>query len=221
VDKKIMNKKFEIVADDKATGPIAKPDNADKFDLSRFKSEPASEASVDTLTDELPHHSVAQAKDFVRLHPDEAYWSDEWCFVNVPIKGEKRKQLHMIDRELARAFVAEGSIQRFRLVLATKPLDVFFLAHVPTRNLDNSYNSSNRAGCERAKTTWVQLTRQREDNKETYKITAARDHDAFPEPKWPTQSLDELIVRTFAGCLIDREDHPALLRLIGAKQKLA
>jgi hypothetical protein len=48
----------------------------------------------------------------------------------------------------------------------------------------------------------------------------ARHHDAFPEPKWPTQTLDELIEKTFAGRMVDREDHPALLRLVGAKQVL-
>jgi hypothetical protein len=49
----------------------------------------------------------------------------------------------------------------------------------------------------------------------------ARDQAFLPEPKWPTQSLSELIERAFAGCLIDRGDHPALLRLIGEKQSLS
>ena len=44
-----------------------------------------------------------------------------------------------------------------RLALATKPYDVFFLAHVPTVNLDNSWNESNLQGCQLAKTHWVQL----------------------------------------------------------------
>jgi hypothetical protein len=38
--------------------------------------------------------------------------------------------------------------------------------------------------------------------------------------KWPKQSLLALIEKTFAGRIIDTKDHPALLRLIGAKQKL-
>jgi len=52
---------------------------------------------------------------------------------------------------------------------------------------------------------------------EAYKIDAARDADAFPEPEWPTQSLNDLIFITFAGRMIEREDHPGLLRLIGAR----
>jgi hypothetical protein len=80
---------------------IAKPG---AFDLNKFKSKRAAAiANVETLLTTLPHHSISQAKDFVRLHPDEAtYWSPELCFVNVPVKGQKRDTLHLIDEDLAR-----------------------------------------------------------------------------------------------------------------------
>ena len=44
-----------------------------------------------------------------------------------------------------------------------------------------------------------------------------RDATHFPA-EWPKQSLSELIEVTFAGRMIDRDDHPGLLRLIGARQ---
>src|SRR6516165_3738327 len=68
------------------------------FDLDKFKSKrDAAVAGVETLLTALPHHNVAQAKDFVRLHPDEDnYWSPELCFVTVPIPGA-RDQLHLIE----------------------------------------------------------------------------------------------------------------------------
>ena len=65
---------------------------------------------------------------------------------------------------------------------------------------------------------WTLATSRKEEGVEAYKIDAARDADAFPEPEWPTQSLVDLIGKTFAGRMIDSEDHPGLLRLIGAKQ---
>src|SRR4051794_23382025 len=79
---------------------IAKPG---AFSLDKFKSKRAAAmANVETLQTALPHHSISQAKDFVRLHPDEGmYWSPELCFVAVPIKGAKRDTLHLIDEELA------------------------------------------------------------------------------------------------------------------------
>jgi hypothetical protein len=193
------------------------------FSLDKFKSKRAAAvAGVETLQTGLPHHSVAQAKDFVRLHPDEdTYWSPELCFVNVPIKGQKRDTLHLIDEELAMRHLPSGKILRFRLALATKPFDVFFLCQLPSRNEDNPWNSSNLLACEKGKAAWVQATSRKEEGVEAYKIDVAKDHDAFPEPKWPAQPLAELIDKTFAGRMIDREDHPALLRLIGAKQALS
>ena len=111
---------------------VSKPSG---FDLNKFKSKRADAvAKVDTLQTGLPVSSMSQAKDFVRLHPDEEYWSPELCFVMVPIKGAKRDSLHLIEEDLAMQFLPSGKIMRFRLALATKPLDVFFLCRIPTRN---------------------------------------------------------------------------------------
>ena len=196
---------------------IAKPDG---FSLDKFKSKhAAAAANVETLLTALPIHSIAQAKDFVRLHPDEnAYWSSELCFVNVPIKGSKRDTLHLIEEELAMRHLPSARILRFRLALATKPYDVLFLCQVPTRNLDNTFNASNLDACEKAKSLWTQASSRKEEGVEAYKVDVAKDDDAFQEPRWPAQSLPELIGCTFAGRIIDREDHPGLLRLIGARQ---
>src|SRR6516162_2750931 len=214
--------KFKVVGeevDDEALS-VPKPDT---FSLNKFKSKRAAAiANVETLLTALPHHSISQAKDFVRLHPDEEkYWSPELCFVNVPIKGQKRDTLHLIDEELAMRYLPSAKILRFRLALATKPGDVFFLCHVPSQNLDNNWNASNQQACEQAKTLWVQATSRKEEGVEAYKIDIARDPDAFPAPKWPTQTLDEIIGRTFEGRMIETEDHPGLLRLIGAKQSVS
>jgi hypothetical protein len=220
VTKKSIKLVEEPSAEQSPVTPIAKPDVG--FSLDKFKSKRAAAiANVETLQNELPHHSISAAKDYVRLHPDEeAYWSDELCFVNVPILGQRRDTLHLIGEDLALQYLPSGKILNFRLVLATKPNDVFFLCHLPTRNTDNSWNKDNLEACQRAKALWVEATSRRKEGIDGYKVVVARDHDAFPEPKWPTQSLGELIEKTFAGRMIDRDDHPALLRLIGAKQVL-
>jgi hypothetical protein len=192
------------------------------FDLNKFKSQRADAiANVDTLQTGLPVSTVSQAKDFVQLHPDEDYWSPEMCFVMVPIKGSKRDSLHLIKEDLAMRFLPSGKILRFRLALATKPHDVFFLCRVPTRNLDNPWNRDNVLGCEQAKTLWTQATSRGEEGVDGYLLQVARNPDAFPKPKWPDQSLSDLIDRAFSGRMIDTEDHPALLRLIGAKQSVS
>jgi hypothetical protein len=205
---------------------IAKPPQKDKkFDLNLFKSSRASAGTIERLAPVLPVHSMAEANDFCRLHHDEeAYWSTELCFVNVPVKGQSKDLLHIITEELADRFLRRGQIIYQRLALATRPFDDFFLCTVPTRNLDNTWNADNLLGCEAAKVEWFQLvSRRKNDNqqqggKEGYERIPARDHnDAFPAPKWPTQSLDELIEKTFDGRMIVTDDHPGLARVIGRK----
>jgi len=209
-------KKPDVAVVDNTTATvIAKPA---EFDLNQFKSKRAAMAGVETLLTALPHHSISQAKDFVRLHPNEDYWTQELCFVSVPVKGQKRDTLHLIPDMLASEFLPSARILRFRLALATKPYDVFFLCHVPSNNMDNSWNESNLQACLSAKTLWTQATSRKEEGVESYQVKYSKDTDAFPEPNWPKQSLSELIQVTFAGRVIDREDHPGLLRLIGARQ---
>jgi hypothetical protein len=215
------NPKFKVVGEqpsaEEVATPIIKPA---AFSTDKFRSQtPDTIAGVETLLTALPHHSISQAKDFVRLHPDVAnYWSGELCFVHVPIKGARKEALHLIVEYLAMKFLPSARIQRFRLALATKPNDAFFLCHVPSRNTDNSWNETNLQGCEQARFFWTQVTSRREEGFDSYEIKCSRDRDAFPEPKWPTQSLDELIGVTFANRIIETADHPGLLRLIGAKQ---
>jgi hypothetical protein len=201
--------------------PIPQPE---KFSLDRFKSKtPNAAPNVETLQTALSHGTLSEAKDFVRLHPDDDnYWSVELCFVHVPILGQKRDLLHMIDEGVAlQNNVSDKKILRFRLALATKPHDAFFLCHVPSRNLDNSWNHSMIQACQQAKTLWTQASSQKERGIESYKIDRARNNDAFPVPKWPTQSLDELIIRTFDGRMIDADNHPGLLRIVGDKQSVS
>jgi hypothetical protein len=118
-------------------------------------------------------------------------------------------------------YLPSGKIKRFGLALAIDPRGNHFLCHVPTQNLDNGYNDSNLKGCREGKIHWVQLTSRRAEGVDAYKIEYARDLDAFPDPVWPSQTLDDLIRHTFEGQIIDRDDHPGLLRLLGAKQSLS
>ena len=91
--------------------PIPQPG---KFSLAKFKStQTVSSAGVETLLMALPHHSLADAKDWVRLHEDEdTYWSPELCFVTVPIKGQKSDSLHLIDEGLAKLYLPRARVQR-------------------------------------------------------------------------------------------------------------
>src|SRR6266851_3322930 len=113
---------------------IHKPSRLDKF-----KSKKPGTAGLETAPEVLSILKVGDTNDFVRLHPNEdEYWSDELCFVSVPIINDKRDQLHLIDEEIAVRYLPAKKIKRFRLALATKPYDAHFLCQVPSINLDNT-----------------------------------------------------------------------------------
>ena len=203
----------------KETG-IAKPG---KFSLEKFKSKRgAAIANVETRPSKLPVQRISDAGDFVRLHHDDQnYWSNELCFVHVPVKGGKGDNLHLIDEEIAMRYLDAKKIKRFRLALASKTYDVHFLCIIPTRNLDNKFNETALTACEDAKTLWTEAVSRKSEGVDEYKVTHARNPKAFPEPKWPSQSLEELIGITFEGRQIESDDHPGLLRLIGEKQDVS
>jgi hypothetical protein len=199
---------------------IAKP--ASGFDLNKFKAKrDPTLAGVATLLTALPVSKLSDARDFVRLHPDEdRYWTAELCLVAVPVKGQRRDTLHLIEEELALQYLQPASIRRYRLALGSNADGGFFLCTVPSQNLDNPWNSDNAKGCEEAKSLWTKLSSRRDEGVEGYKIDHALDPDAFPEPKWPPQPMSELIEVTFAGRMISTVDHPGMRRLLGVKQSL-
>ena len=150
----------------KAAVKIVKPSGfLEKF---RSKRSPTI-AGVETLLTALPILRIADANDFVRLHPSEDYWSPELCFVSVPIHGEKRDQLHLIDEELAMQHLSAKKIQRQRLALASKPHDSFFFCIIPSQNLDNSWNATALQACEMAKNLWVQVSSRKAEGVDSYK----------------------------------------------------
>jgi len=191
---------------------IAKPATSG---LNAFRSKRASGiAGVETLPSALPHHKIADCKDWATLHPDEAnYWSPEYCFVPIPVEGSK-PMLHLITEELAERLPA-AKIKRCRLALGAVATGGLFLCEVPSQRLDNSFNKTNLEGCIQAKNRWVEVTR--EEGADRYVTRYSQDPDAFPAPQWSSKSLDELIEVTFQGRMITSDDNPAFLRLIGAK----
>ena len=190
--------------------------------LEKYKSKtPPNIGGVETVLTALPLLRISDVNDFARLHPSqENYWSPELCFVSVPIHGEKKDMLHLIDEEIAMQYLPSKKIKRQRLVLATKPHDNFFLCIVPSQNLDNPWNATALKACGMAVDSWLTATSRKAEGVEGYKIDFARDFGAFPDPRWPSRPFGDLVEVTFRNANIDTHNHPALCRLIGAKPDL-
>jgi hypothetical protein len=197
---------------------IAKPD---LIDLEKFrpKREPT-EGRVGTLPLEIPVRRISEIKDFVRLHPSEDnYWTTELCFIGVPVAGDQHDSLHVIEEDIADRHLLRGRLKVNRLALAADAGGAIFWCTVPSQNLDNSWVKTNLKGCMCARERWVRVTSRKQEDppSDSYRTVFAANNEAFPKPRWPTQPLAELFSITFAGKVIDREDHPGLLRLIGEK----
>jgi hypothetical protein len=200
--------------------PVTKPDDDDgEIDLSRFEAKTtANIAGVKTMVTALPVLRPGDVKDFFRLHPGDEWWGPKpFCFFTVPIQGVKNPVLHLIDEEVAKANLDASDFFRRKLILGSKPNDVFFLCSVPCENLDNSWNETANDGCEQAKTTWVKVISEKASGNERYKIDYTEEPDAFPDSDWPKQSRSKLINATFKGKMVLTNNHPALARKIGRK----
>ena len=187
---------------------IAKPGG---FDLDKFKSKRA--AGDGERRD--PANGAPGSSHFggQRLRPAaprrRRLLVDELCFVNVPIKGQKRDTLHLIDEDLAMRIPAVGT----RPALPLGAGDEAVRRVLPVQRADAEHRQLLECQqpawpASRPKTRGRRLTSRKDEGVEGYKIDFARDQDAFPKPKWPTQSLDELIEVTFAGRMIDHERSP-------------
>jgi len=190
------------------------------FDLDQFASEGPT-MGVKRLPMALPVRKFSDLKDFGRLHPDDAYWSKPLALVGIPVKGQRHKVLHLIRPDLAEKHLPAPLVNRRRLALGTDPEGKLFLCEVPCDNLDNAWNKSNLEACEYAKTRWVRADSKNDIGLEGYEISFPLSTKAFREPEWPVQPLSEIIGIAFKDRVIMSDDHPALLRLIGAEQPQA
>jgi hypothetical protein len=199
--------------------PILKPDKPGF--LSRFKSRrPPSIAGVITPLNPLTVMKIGDVGDFVRLHHDEAFgWTDELCFVSVPVKGVKKAIMHLIDEDLAMEFLPSKSIKRYRLALAARATGALFFSIAPSQNLDNSFNQSALEACEAAKTQWVKATSRLAEGYEDYKREIA-EPGAFNDPEWGLTDAEKWCEITFREITIIDPNDPGLLRLRGKVQKL-
>jgi hypothetical protein len=213
----------EVGKTEPETTPIEKPDVplSATAALNKFKAKRApGMPNTVTKPDALDIRRIGEMKDYVRLSPFEHHWSEEYCFVTVPVDGQRDGVLHLILPELAEQLPPK-LIQHYRVALASGATKgSFFLCIVPTQNLTNGYNKTAVDACIEAKTSWLIVTAQKEKGRERYEITRAGSSHFAPEPEWDQWStIDEIVLARFDGQLqIDNPNHPGFRRLRGLPQ---
>jgi hypothetical protein len=201
------------------TTPIATPDTSV---LDKFKSKRTGQPGIVSKPEELEIRRIGELKDFCKLSPHEEHWSEPYCFVTVPVDGQKDGLEHLITDDMADKYLEEKQFKRYRLALASMPpKGSFFLMKVPVDNLENAFNKSALEACIDAKSRWTMATAQKEKNRERYRIKHAGHEDFAPEPEWSSQpAVDHLILARYKDLLIETPEHPGLRRLGGLRQEL-
>ena len=196
---------------------IVKPSFSEKF---KSKNAPTI-SGVQTLLTALPIIKIGDVDDWTRLHPSEDdYWSCEMCFVRCRSRAPSATccTSSMTTSRCSTCQPRRSSGIGWRWPASRTMCS--FSASCRAKTSTTAWNADALKACHLAQTHWVQAMSRRSEGAEGYEIKFAQDQDAFPEPKWPTRSLDELLEVTFKDANIDHDRHPGLLRLIGAKQDL-
>ena len=75
----------------------------------------------------------------------------------------------------------------------------------------NLWQSSYKEAIKQAETDWVRV----EANMQAGQYEITKSTNDLGDPKWPKQSIDELINDTFAGRIIDSPEHPYIRQIQG------
>jgi hypothetical protein len=217
-----MSKPKLVESDTPPTEPIAQPD--DELDISRFSADDPYKpemSGVRTVLQRLDMLTLSDARDWVLVCDNPAYITPPLMFISVPVQGQKHNAVHLIDKAVALRNCDDREIEQYRLVLAARPHDRFFLAKVPCANLENSWNESMLRAVEYAKQRWCKVLSQRAQGHDRYATKDVRDNRSPPPgpygvPNWPTQTMGQIMKATFTDPVLD-DNHPALLRLVGGK----
>ena len=182
-----------------------------KINLDRVKAK-ASQQSVIGVTTEYTVIPIRNPKpdEFFRVTPGEGYSMN----VNI-LQMKTDNEWYLVDKDTLPQIQLESQLKVMQLYVCVTQNSTPFLCLIPLPDSDgrlNSWHESGHKSMEEAKSFWVR--RQADKSNGGYLITKASNAQ-LPDPKWPTESLEDLIEKAFDRYYIDTIDHPVLRRLRG------
>ena len=185
------------------------PSVPDPFDPAalRLPQDFAAAAGVRRLLTTVPVRKPS-GQEFVRVHPGEDY---RLAAAVLDFKADR--EAYLVRPEMAAELA--GDAAPVLLVTAITRQGVVFLwpAKLPRDDgRSNLWHESALEAVEHATRTWVRVAANQHLG--AYELFEATGQ--LPEPEWPDLPFKELLRIAFRDRLIDRPDHPAVLRLRGA-----
>jgi hypothetical protein len=146
-------------------------------------------------------------QDFVRIHPDPAYRCTLVC---IELKGDR--ETYIVRPEIAPELAGETTIKKIFTWVNRQGVVGLWPITVPNpEGKANEWHRSALEAAERGMKSWIRVT----SNMSLGAYEVAEAPSLKLEPKWPEQSLQELVRIAFRDKLIDSVDHPVVRRLRG------
>ena len=146
---------------------------------------------------------------FVRTHPEPEYHLE-----TAVIELKEERETYLVNPELWPELAAEATFSPRMFFTAVNRQGVVFLWPIRLPRPDGRHDGWSRSameGAEMGKDKWVRI--QANMSLGAYKVWEATGE--LPDPKWPKQSLDELLRVAFKDSYIDSHDHAILRQLRG------
>jgi hypothetical protein len=184
-------------------------DNPDPFDLQALREAPIL-VKVKPRRLHIPVRRRPNRHDFVRTHSDPEYR------INLPIfrggsDGDDEEMYYVVPAMMAEM---PNEVQLYTAFTAVNLRGSVFLWCIPIPPDDRQPNAwlvTNRECAETAIDKWVRVASNRDDG-----CYHAVDYEGPPvEPVFPQETFRELLMLGFKNRVVDRPDHPIILKLRG------
>jgi hypothetical protein len=197
-------KDIVVMAEDIKTDNTS-PDPFDPASL-RLKANFAEGMATKKLLSSIPVEKPNK-QDFIRVHPDPAYRLEAAL-----IEIKRDREFYLVRPEYQDALTGESFPAVLFLFVNTLGTPRFWPIRLPIDGKRNNlYHETALEYAQQATTQWLRVRANLDLG--GYEATVALAK--LPEPNWPEQPMSELLRLAFRDRIIDREDHPVILKLRG------
>jgi hypothetical protein len=181
------------------------PDPFDPASL-RLKANFAEGMATKKLLSSIPVERPNK-QDFIRVHPDPAYHLEAAL-----IEIKRDREFYLVRPEYQDALIGECFPAVLFLYVNTLGTPRFWSIPLPIDGKrSNRYHETALEYAQQAMTQWLRIRANLDLG--AYEATVALIK--LLEPTWPEQPMNELLRLAFRDRIIDREDHPVILKLRG------
>jgi hypothetical protein len=148
-------------------------------------------------------------QDFVRVHPNPAYRLSPAGIIEI----KEDREVYLVTPEMAQELVGEFAVATLFTAINRQGVLHLWPVKLPGHNgKHNAWHRSAAQAAEHAMNRWIRVTANSPLG--AYEIFEAKGD--LPQPEWPDVSFQDILKIAFHDRIVDRFDHPLVMRLRGA-----